>query len=55
MIADVSDDLGGWEQLSSLQRGLVRRAALLNALAEEQEALFVTATCRQSRVLRDSV
>jgi hypothetical protein len=41
-VNDVASDLGGWDNLSALQRALVRRASILNALCEEQEAKFVT-------------
>jgi hypothetical protein len=41
LIDDIAGDLGGYSELSETQRQLIRRASLLSAEGERQEALWV--------------
>lgn len=42
VVEDIAFDLGGQDQLSTLEQALIRRAAILNALCEQEEAKAVT-------------
>jgi hypothetical protein len=41
LVDNIASDLGGWEHLSTLQQQLVRRAAIMSALCEREEAKAV--------------